>query len=134
MEAETTIITRMEGLKELILVSDQKQLPAIVISKVMSDPDLTPGTNYHGLCSSTLLKGLSRMLSNMFYKFGCIRLRLSWSSELFSGAICQNHPHAVPRSPKSSQSLASASERIHGTLRLSGTLHSVLQKTAPLPT
>ena len=52
VEAETTIITRMEGLKQLILVGDHKQLPATVISKVMIDPDLTPGSNYHGLCSS----------------------------------------------------------------------------------
>ena len=44
VEAETTIITRMKGLKELILVGDHRQLPATVISKVMIDPDLTPGT------------------------------------------------------------------------------------------
>lgn len=34
VEAETTIITRMRGLKQLILVGDHKQLPATVISKV----------------------------------------------------------------------------------------------------
>jgi hypothetical protein len=36
VEAETTIVTRMEGLKQLILVGDHKQLPATVISKVIS--------------------------------------------------------------------------------------------------
>jgi DNA polymerase III delta prime subunit len=36
VEAETTIITRKKGLKQLILVADHKQLPATVISKVIS--------------------------------------------------------------------------------------------------
>ncbi|KAG0598916.1 hypothetical protein M758_12G111700 [Ceratodon purpureus] len=34
VEAEATIVTRMKGLKQLILVGDHKQLPATVISKV----------------------------------------------------------------------------------------------------
>jgi hypothetical protein len=36
VEAETTIISRKKGLKQLILVGDHKQLPATVISKVIS--------------------------------------------------------------------------------------------------
>jgi hypothetical protein len=36
VEAETTIVTRMDGLKQLILVGDHKQLPATLISKVIS--------------------------------------------------------------------------------------------------
>jgi hypothetical protein len=73
VEAETTIVTRKKGLKQLILVGDHKQLPATVISKVISH---TPA-----------LRDFCRTLPNRVSNCLCLSIfEFSWFNlELLSG-------------------------------------------------